>query len=277
MPTQTEKAEVFAALHARDGAFAIPNPWDVGSACLFAGMGFEALATTSSGFAATLGRGDYGVTRGEAMEHCRALAASVDIPVSADLETCFASSPEEVAETISMAIGTGLAGGSIEDFSGNRDDPILPLDEAVERVKAAVSAIKAQPVPFVLTARAENLLHGRKDMDDTIARLQAFEAAGADVLYAPGLRSLDDIKAVTSAVSKPVNVLGILVREASVADMAAAGAKRISVGGAIARAAMGEAMRCAQELLGTGTHTFMGRVPRGELDTFIAKGAAGDT
>jgi len=274
MPTQTEKGRAFRDLHAADGAFVIPNPWDVGSAQLFAGMGFKALATTSSGFAMTLGRGDYEVTRAEKMAHCAALASAVDVPISADLEGCFPDDPGGIAETIKMAAAAGLVGCSIEDYSGDPASPILDLDTAVARVRIGVEAARSLDVPFTFTARAENLLHKRDDMDDTIARLKAFEAAGADVLYAPGLRTLDQIKTVTDALSKPVNVLGILVRDASVADMAAVGAKRISVGGALARAAMGETIRAADELLQEGTHTFAKRAARGELADYMSKGAA---
>lgn len=274
MPTQAEKAETFRKLHEREGAFVIPNPWDVGSAVLLAGMGFEALATTSSGFAMTLGRSDYQVSRDEKLAHCRALAEAVDVPISADLENCFAHDPDGVAETIRLAAATGIVGCSVEDASGDADNPIYEFDHAVARVEAAVRVARALDFPFTLTARAEGLLHGQTDLAPIIARLQAFEAAGADVLYAPGLRDLDQIRAVTLAVSKPVNVLNVFVRDASVADMAAAGAKRISVGGALARAAMGEVIRAAEELRDQGTHTFAKRMARAEMQQFMNAGRA---
>lgn len=276
MPSQAEKADVFRALHARDGAFVIPNPWDIGSAQIFAGMGFQALATTSSGFGGTLGLGDYEVPRDDVLAHCKALAQAVDLPVSADLEGCFADTPDGVAETVKLAAETGLVGCSIEDFSGNVDDPILPMDVAVERTKAAVEAARGAGFAFTLTARAENLLNGRNDLEDTIKRLQAFEEVGADVLYAPGLRTLDEVRAIAEAVTKPINVLNVFVRDASVAQLAEAGATRISLGGALYRAAMGEAIRSAQELLDDGTHTFAMRAARGELGEFMSAGSAGD-
>jgi 2-methylisocitrate lyase-like PEP mutase family enzyme len=197
MITQAEKAEKFKALHARDGAFIIPNPWDVGSARLLAALGFEALATTSSGFAQTLGRLDGMVTLEEKLAHCQALCAATTLPVSADLENGFAHDPEQVAETILRAGEAGLVGGSIEDYSGDDSQPIYDFTLAVERVQAAVEAAKSLNFPFTLTARAENLLRGRDDLDDTIRRLQAFEAAGADVLYAPGLKTLAEVRTVT--------------------------------------------------------------------------------
>ena len=195
MPTSLqERGEAFRALHAEPGAFVIPNPWDAGSARLLAGLGFKALATTSSGFAMTLGRLDYQVTREEKLAHLQVLTAAVDAPISADLENLWASSAEEAAETMRLAAETGIVGGSIEDYSGNPADPILRLDEAVRRVAAVVEVARGLPFPFTVTARAENLLHGRVDLDDTIARLKAFEEVGADVVYAPGLRTLDQIK-----------------------------------------------------------------------------------
>ena len=207
MPSQAEKANRFRALHERPGTFIIPNPWDVGSARLLEHAGFEALATTSAGVAFNLGRPDGHVTRDEKLAHCRAVCEATDLPVNADLEKCFADDPAGVAETIRLAAATGLAGGSVEDSTGDPANPIFAFDLAVERVRAAVAAARAQSFPFMLTARAENLLHGRRDMADTIKRLQAFEAAGADVLYAPGLSTLDEVRAVVSAVKKPVNVL----------------------------------------------------------------------
>ncbi|HEX7313350.1 MAG TPA: isocitrate lyase/phosphoenolpyruvate mutase family protein [Pyrinomonadaceae bacterium] len=251
--TQKEKAERFRALHEREGAFVIPNPWDGGSARLLAGLGFEALATTSAGFANSLGRTDGQVELSEVLEHCRALCAATDLPVSADLENCFADDPERAAETIRLAAQTGLVGGSIEDYSGDPSNPIYDFGLAVERVQAAVEAARSLDFPFVLTARAENLLHGRHDLDDTIRRLQAFEAAGADVLYAPALTTLDEVRAVAGALRRPLNVLGPMVKGVTVARLAEAGAKRISTGGALARAALTALLRAGTEMLDQGS------------------------
>ena len=252
MVTQMEKAKRFEALHARDGAFVIPNPWDTGSARLLAGLGFEALATTSSGFANALGRVDGEVTREEKIEHCRTLCAATDLPVSADLEKCFADEPEKAAETIILAAQAGVVGGSIEDYSGDPSNPIYDFDLAVERVEAAAEAARSLDFPFTLTARAENLLRARKDIDDTIRRLQAFEAAGADVLYAPALTTLDEVRAVTGALGKPVNVLAPPLKGATVAQLADSGAKRISVGGALARAAIAALLDAGTEMRDQG-------------------------
>jgi 2-methylisocitrate lyase-like PEP mutase family enzyme len=253
MVSQLEKTERFKALHARAGAFVIPNPWSAGSARLLAGLGFEALATTSAGFANALGRADGEVSRDEMLEHCRRLCEATDLPVSADLEKGFGDDPQTVADTIRLASESGLSGGSIEDSSGDSAMPIYPFSLAVERIEAAVEAGRSLSVPFVLTARAENLLRGIRDMDDTIRRLQAYEAAGADVLYAPGLTTLEDVRTVTSALRKPVNVLAPLVKGASVAQLAAAGARRLSVGGALARAALTALVQAGREMQQDGS------------------------
>jgi len=253
MTSQKERAEKFRALHEREGAFVIPNPWDVGSARLLAGLGFEALATTSAGFANSLGRLDGQVTRDEAVEHCRALCAAVELPVSADLENCFADEPEAAAATILAGAGAGLVGGSIEDYSGEPSNTIYDFMLAVERVHAAAEAARSLDFPFVLTARAENLLRGRHDLDDTIRRLQAYEAAGADVLYAPALTTLDEVRLVTGALSKPVNVLAPPLGGVTVAELAEAGAKRISLGGALARAAVTALIRAGAEMRERGS------------------------
>ena len=218
----------------------MPNPWDVGTARILAGLGFEALATTSAGLAYTLGRrdGEGAVTRDEALEHSALIAAATDLPVNGDLENGFGHDPESVAETIRGAAAAGLVGCSIEDSTSAPGEPIYPLAHAVERIAAAVEAAAALPFPFTLTARAENFLHGRSDLDDTIARLQAFEKAGADVLYAPGLRDIEDIRTVCAAVSKPVNVLA-LPGAPSVEVLAAAGVRRISLGSGFIRTALG--------------------------------------
>ena len=258
MATDTDtKARNFRALHERDGAFVIPNPWDVGTARILASMGFEALATTSAGFAFSLGLPDGAVSRDQALAHCRDIVTATDLPVSADLEGGFVDDPADVAETIRLAADTGLAGCSIEDATGQRDAPIYDFEMAVERIAAAVEAARGLPRDFVLTARAENHLHGQGDLDDTIRRLQAFEAAGADVVYAPGLPDLDAIRAVCSSVGRPVNV----ETEApnmpyGIAELAEAGVKRISVGAAFSRLALGAVMRAAAEMRDEGTFSF---------------------
>ena len=250
MATQREKAERFKALHEREGAFIIPNPWDVGSARLLAGLGFEALATTSAGFANSQGRLDGQMTRDEVIEHCRSLSAASELPVSADLENCFADDPSEVGETILLGARAGIVGGSIEDYSGEQ---IYDFNLAVERVHAAAEAARSLDFPFTLTARAENLIRGKNDLDDTVRRLQAFEAAGADVLYAPGLKTLDEVRLVAGALTKPVNVLAPLVKGVTVAQLAEAGARRISLGGALARAALTALLRACAEMQEAGS------------------------
>ncbi|HEX8556553.1 MAG TPA: isocitrate lyase/phosphoenolpyruvate mutase family protein [Pyrinomonadaceae bacterium] len=256
MATQSEKAERFVALHRREGAFVVPNPWDVGSARLLAGFGFEALATTSAGFANSLGKPDGQVTRDEVMEHCRSISAATEAPVSADLENCFADDPTGVGETILLGARAGLVGGSIEDYSGAPSNRIYDLSLAVERVQAAAEAARSLDFPFTLTARADNIIRGRNDLDDTIRRLQAFEAAGADVLYAPGLRTLDEVRLAADALTKPLNVLAPLVKGATVAQLADAGARRISVGGALARAALTALLRACAEMREAGSFTW---------------------
>jgi 2-methylisocitrate lyase-like PEP mutase family enzyme len=255
MITQADKARRFLALHRAGEPLLLPNPWDLGSAKLLASLGFEALATTSSGFAATLGRLDGAVTRDEALIHAAIIVAASDLPVSADLENAFADSPAGVAETIGLAIEVGLAGGSVEDFTGRDQEPIYDIAFAAERVAAAAEAAHAGPVRFVLTARAENYLHGRPDLADTIARLQAYQEAGADVLYAPGLRRISDIRQLIGEVDRPVNVLA-LDGAPTVAELAEAGVSRVSVGGSFAFAALGELVSAATELRERGTYGF---------------------
>jgi 2-methylisocitrate lyase-like PEP mutase family enzyme len=255
MTTQADRAQRFLAMHRAGEPLLMPNPWDLGSARLLASLGFEALATTSSGFAATLGRNDGSVTRDEAIVHSAVIVAATDLPVSADLENGFADDPSGVAETMGMAIEVGLAGASVEDSTGRPDDPIYDLGLAAERVAAAAAAAHAGPGRLVLTARAENYLHGRPDLADTIARLQAFQEAGADVLYAPGLRRLEDISQVVREVDRPVNVLA-LEGVPPVAELARAGVSRISVGGAFAFAALGAVVSAAAELREQGTYGF---------------------
>lgn len=255
----TDNTTTFRALHERPGAFVIPNPWDVGSARILAALGFEALATTSAGLAFSLGVAEGKVSREETLEHCRALVAATPLPVSADLEKGFGDDPETVAETVRMAAAAGLAGCSIEDHTGRRDDPIFPFDLAVERVAAAVEAARSVPGDFVLTARCENLLWGRPGLDDVLKRLQAYERAGADVLYAPGLKDLDAIRSVCRAVSRPVNVIAALPgRTFTVAELAEAGVKRISVGSALARLAFGAFVKAAREMKAEGCFRFSG-------------------
>lgn len=255
--TQAEKARRLRALHEAPGAFVIPNPWDIGSARLLAATGFKALATSSAGYAFSRGVPDSAVGREQMLVHLAEIAAATDLPVSADLENGFGDAPETAAQTIRLAAGAGVVGGSIEDATGRADDPIYPFELAVERVRAAVEAARALPFPFTLTARAENHLHGRDDLRDTIRRLQAYEEAGADVLYAPGLRSREDIAAVVSALTRPVNVLmGLQGAVLSVAELEALGVKRISVGGSLARAAYGAFLRAAREMHDRGTFTY---------------------
>jgi 2-methylisocitrate lyase-like PEP mutase family enzyme len=255
--TQQQKGEAFRALHHRDRAFIIPNPFDVGTARLLAQLGFEALATTSAGYAFSLGLHDNRVPRDVMMEHVADIAAATDLPVSADLENGYGDAPETCAETIRMAAQAGLAGGSIEDATQNPSDPIYEIGFAAERVRAAAEAAHALSFPFTLTARAENFINGRPDLKDTIARLQAFQAAGADVLYAPGLTSRDDIQAVVRSVDRPVNVLmGMVGVQLGVAELSALGAKRISVGSALSRAALGAFLRAGREMLEHGTFNF---------------------
>jgi len=266
---QENKARVFRALHAGPGPLLLPNPWDVGSARLLASLGFAALATTSGGFAATLGRLDGAVTRDEALGHAAAIAAATPLPVSADLENGFADEPAGVAETIALAAAAGLAGCSVEDFTRRPGEPIYDLGLARERVAAAAAAARAAPGPLVLTARAENYLHGRPDLADTILRLQAYQEAGADVLYAPGLTSLADIRDVVSAVDRPVNVLA-LPGAPSVPQLAAAGVRRISVGSAFSNAALGAVVSAARELREQGTYGFLDQAAIGRGVTATA-------
>jgi len=245
----------FLAMHHGERPLLLPNPWDVGSAVLFASLGFQALATTSSGHAATLGRLDGSVTRDEALAHAAEIVAATDVPVSADLENGFADDAAGVAQTVRLAIDAGLAGCSVEDFSGREDDPIYDAGLAAERVAAAAEAAHSGPGRLVLTARSENYVHGREDLADTIARLQAFQEAGADVLYAPGLRDLGEIRELVSSVDRPVNVLA-RPGAPSVDELAAAGVSRVSVGGAFAYAALGAAAEAGRELLESGTYGF---------------------
>jgi 2-methylisocitrate lyase-like PEP mutase family enzyme len=253
--TQADKAAEFMSLHRPGEPLLLPNPWDQGSARILASLGFRALATTSSGFAMTLGRPDGAVTRDEALEHARVIVSAVGLPVSADLEKGFADEPDGVAQTVRLAVAAGLAGCSVEDATGSPDDPIYELSLAVGRVAAAAEAAHTGDVHLVLTARAENYLHGRPDLADTIARLQAFQEAGADVLYAPGLTELADIRQVVASVDRPVNVLAMPACP-PVAELAAAGVARISVGGSFSRIAYAALVRAGTELRDHGTYTY---------------------
>jgi 2-methylisocitrate lyase-like PEP mutase family enzyme len=257
MRSQAEKANIFKTLHERDSAFVVPNPHDAGTARLLAHLGFEALATTSAGYAFSLGQKDYTLTRDQVLAHTKEIAAATDLPVSADLEAGFGDDPETVAETFRLAAATGLVGGSIEDATGHSDTPIYEPQLAVERVRAAVEALKVFPFPFMLTARCENYLVGREDLRDTIRRLQAYQDAGAGVLYAPGLRTKEDIAAVVSSVDRPVNVLmGLQGVNFNLAELAEIGVKRISVGSALSRAALGAFLDAAREIKEHGTFKF---------------------
>jgi 2-methylisocitrate lyase-like PEP mutase family enzyme len=260
MNTQAQKAAAFRALHGRDGAFIIPNPWDAGTARLLTALGFEALATTSLGFANTLGRADGSgaVSRAEVLANCAEIVGATHLPVSADLENCYAHEPRAAAEMIRLAAEAGVVGGSIEDATGDAQQPIYDFDLAVERVHAAAEMARSLPFPFTLTARAENFLHGRRDLDDTIRRLQAFERAGADVLYAPGLRDLATIATVASSVTKPLNVvMSAADPTLTAAQLAKAGVKRISVGGALSRLALASFLRAAHDMKEQGRFTWI--------------------
>lgn len=256
--TQFEKAQKFRDLHDRNEAFLLPNPWDIGSAMLLAHMGFEALATTSAGHAFTLGLPDNTVPRELVMEHVASLVAATPLPLSCDLGNGFGDEPESAAEAIKLVAGAGAVGGSIEDATGRMDEPIYPIELAAERARAAVEAARSLDFPFMLTARAENYLNGRPDLDDTIRRLQAFQEAGADVLYAPGIVSEEDIRAVMSSVDRPVNVLiglpGLMLDREELSQL---GVRRLSTGSALARASIGALQRAARELLDEGTFGFI--------------------
>jgi 2-methylisocitrate lyase-like PEP mutase family enzyme len=261
MSDQTTRATAFQTLH-EQGTFVLANASDAGTARLLAGLGFAAVGTTSGGFAISLGRADGAnlVRRDETLANVAAITAATALPVSADLESGFGATPEEVAETIRLAAAAGAVGGSVEDATGVADAPVRDLAEAVDRIAAAVDAARSLPFDFVLTARAENFLYGRPDLDDTIARLQAYEAAGADVLYSPGLPDADAVRAVCAAVGKPVNVLAS-PSSGSVAELAALGVRRVSLGSAWARAALGALLDAAAEVAGPGTFGFLDDTP----------------
>lgn len=272
--SQAEKAARFRALHDRPGAFVIPNPWDAGTAKILAAMGFEALATSSAGLAFALGRRDGAglITRDETLANAKAIADASDLPVAADLENGFGDAPQDAAQTVRLAAEVaGLVGASIEDATGNPERPIYDFNHAVERIAAACEAARALPFPFILVARAENFLHGRPDLDDTIARLQAFESAGADALYAPGLTRAEEIRTVCASVGKPVNVvMGLKNASFSVEELAALGVRRISVGSALSRAALGAFVRAAREIREHGTFAFASdAIPYADANRFM--------
>lgn len=267
MRTQAERARLFRALHERSGIFIMPNPWDAGTAKLFASLGFEALATTSLGFSSSRGRvdGTLSISREELIANCREIASATELPVNADLENGYADDPDEAATIIRLAADAGIVGGSIEDATGDPAKPIYDFDLAVERVAAAARVAHSLPFPFTFTARAENYLHGRPDLDDTIHRLQAFAAVGADVLYAPGLRDLETIRRLVAAVQKPVNVvMSSADPEITAQQLADVGVKRISVGGALSRLAFAAVREAAVVMRDTGTFRWM-------RDTFPSK------
>ncbi len=254
------KADAFHALHHAPGAFIIPNPWDRGTARILAHLGFKALATTSMGYAFSIGQRDNSLTREQTLANAADIVGATDLPVNADLENGFGDAPEDAAQTIRLSAATGICGGSIEDASGRADAPIYDIGLAAERVAAAVAAARSLPYRFTLTARAENYLWGRPDLKDTIKRLQAFQDAGADVLYAPGLKTREDIAAIVSSLDKPVNVvMGLQGVQLSLAELSEIGVKRISVGSSLNRAALGEFVRAAQEMATQGTFTYAAR------------------
>ncbi len=268
---QAKRAEAFKALHERPDLFAIPNPWDAGSAKLLEMLGFEALATTSAGFAFSIGKPDAegAIGRDETLHNARMIVEATSLPVAADLENGFGDDPETCHETVLLAAKNGLVGGSIEDATGRADEPIYAFDYSVQRVRAAVDAARSLPFPFVLTARAENLINGRPDLDDTVRRLIAFAEAGADVLYAPGLKTREEIGAVVRAVApKPVNVvMGLSGAAFSLDEIAGLGVKRVSLGSSLARAAYGAFLRAAREVREQGTFDFAREaVPYAEIN-----------
>ncbi|MDI3335986.1 isocitrate lyase/phosphoenolpyruvate mutase family protein [Defluviimonas aestuarii] len=277
MPGRKSKFDRFRAMHERAGAFVMPNAWDAGSAMILTILGYEAIATTSAGYAFSVGKRDSfaALTRDEVLANAAAIAAATDLPVSADLEDGFGPAPETVAETVIMAAERGLVGGAIEDATGDPDDPIHPFGLAVDRIRAASEATRGRS--FLLTARAENFLYGRPDLNDTIARLQAFAEAGADVLYAPGLPDLEAIRTVCREVDRPVNVvMGLSGPNHTVADLSGAGVGRISTGGSFARAALGALIRAGREVMEAGTFTYASEaVPDAEVAAMMSQKRGG--
>lgn len=275
MKTQAEKATAFEALHAAPGCFVIPNPWDPGSARILAGLGFKALTTTSAGYARSIGFPDYNAGRESVMAHIRAMAPMIDIPLAADLEDGFGPTPEACAETIRQGAEAGLVGGSIEDFTGDRAEPIHSIGKAADRMRAAAEAARGLPFKFMLCARAENYLHGRPDLKDTIARLQAYQEAGADVLFAPGLNTSDEVREVCRSIDRPFNIVrGPRKESLSVDEVAALGVRRISLGGMLHAAAMSAMIAAGKEIADAGTFGFAKAMPfAGEIDALLNAGA----
>ncbi|HET6331602.1 MAG TPA: isocitrate lyase/phosphoenolpyruvate mutase family protein [Polyangiales bacterium] len=274
MTSQAEKGRAFRALHEQKQCFFIPNPWDAGSARILEGLGFPALATTSGGFANSTGKLDGQPGREAVLEHAKLLTSATKIPVSADLESGFGDSPKEIAETIRLAAAAGLVGGSIEDYSGKRDEPLYEIPLAADRVRAAAEAAKKLDFPFTLTARAENFFRGKPDLADTIKRLQAYQEAGADVLFAPALRSREDIATVLREIDRPLSVLGGIggIATLSLADYQALGVRRVSVGSLLSTVAYGALIAAGQELKDQGTFTFTGELARAkDLKTLLQR------
>jgi len=276
MSSQLEKAQLFKSMHERNALFVLPNPWDVGSARMLAGLGFKALATTSAGFAFSQGKLDSigMMQRDEVMQHAQDIVQATDLPVSADLENGYGDAPEDVQRTIFAAAKAGLVGCTIEDTTGIKDKPIYDKAFAIERIAAAVEAVATLDIPFTLTARAENYLHGRPDLDDTIARLQGYEEVGADVLYAPGLPDINIIKSVCDSVTKPVNVVaGIALRGVSTAQLEQCGVTRVSVGSSLARTAIGSMLNASKAILEQGTFdAFESAASFNDIETLIERG-----
>ena len=275
MKTQAQKAAEFEALHAAPGVFVIPNPWDPGSARLLAGLGFKALTTTSAGYARSIGFPDYNAGRENVMAHIRAMAPMVDVPLAADLEDGFGPTPEDCAETIRQGAAAGLVGGSIEDFTGDRSNPIHPIEVAAERIRAAAEAARKLPFKFMLCARAENYLHGRADLGDTIKRMQAYQEAGADVLFAPGLNTSDEVREMCRSIDRPFNIVrGPRKEMLTVAQVGELGVKRISLGGMMHAVAASAMIGAAREIAESGTFGFTGAMPfAAEIDALLGKGA----
>lgn len=276
MKTQAQKAADFEALHKAPGVFVIPNPWDPGSARILAGLGFKALTTTSAGYARSIGFPDYNAGRENVMAHIRAMAPMVDVPLAADLEDGFGPKPEDCAETIRQGAAAGLVGGSIEDFTGDRSNPIYSIEAAADRVRAAAEAAKKLPFKFMLCARAENYLNGRQDLADTIRRMQAYQEAGADVLFAPGLNTSEEVREMCRSIDRPFNIVRGPRKEAlTVEQVGALGVKRISTGGMMHAVAMSAMIGAAKEMAEAGTFEFAKAMPHaGEIDALLTKGAS---